>query len=200
MSTTSVLMFWFVIFFLLGGAWYIFDRSKGQKLYRWWHNLTHENELSAEEAQGFIFKRKTSPRFSVAVFLSVVQVGIIAFFTHETLLTFIMIWFFGIPALMLGFILGPIIDRLWKKKETVFAVIDSVESGETKIGVEPMVKAARTAVGSVFERGREVLNPQRERERESVVPPTKVEAPTTTPPKDPPIDGRQAIKDFTGKE
>ena len=205
-------LFCFLAFFVLGTIWYIADRTKGQLLFRWFYTMTHEKGAVPTETRGFIYNRKTSPRFAVAVVLSTLQVAIMALFLQgEGMFTLFLIWLFGIPALMLGFILGPIFDRFWQKKEAVFDKIDRIESGEDSISDTLSAEAARQMLKTAVKKGADVLkggglhsshdagptSGSTSTSSPSSAPTASAPKPENQPP--PEIDGRAAIQRFANR-
>jgi hypothetical protein len=148
--------------------------------------MTHEKPLPAGMDQGFIYKQKTHYRFYVAVFLSSIQVMIIAHFSSDNVLTYFLIWLLGIPALLLGFLLGPQVRRLWGEKEKIFQSMD--KAGESDAPLMPKAK-------NIFQQWwKDLLSAcARWKSRSATAPP----AAKPPDPPEPEIDGRESINNFT---
>lgn len=142
-----------LMYLLLGALWHVIDRAIGVSVYRWYYAMTHETPLAADEKKGFICQRRARARFAAAValalFHSVLLMRYAAFPAIDTLVSF----FIQVPILMMGFYLGPLVQRIWKGKEEVFEAVDKLEQGEISVkdeisGVsEKAVTAVRELVG-----------------------------------------------------
>lgn len=151
-ASSSFLLSWCLVFILAGAVLYVFDRSIGRRIYRWWYDMTHEHPLDAEHDCGFLYHRKANTRFSVAVILTLVQ-GAIAIAHHEsTLPNEVLSMIVEVPSLMVGFYLGPWLDRFWGRRDKVFATVDQFEQGERVLSSEIhdlSVRAVSTVVESL---------------------------------------------------
>lgn len=128
---------WLLVFLVVGIIWYVLDRALGVHLYRWFYNMTHRDSLPGGVVRGFIHGQKARMRFVIAVILSIVQSGfIIASIQIANPLAELLSFFLQIPVVMGGFYLGPIIYRVWERKENLFEQMDRIESGEISIGKE----------------------------------------------------------------
>lgn len=134
-NLTSYLVFWIVMFVVLGAFWYVVDRQYGQRLYRFWYGLTHEHPLPGSVQRGFVFNRKTRHKALMATLLSTAQ-SIVAVMTvaQPNLLVELILWIVEVPVTLLGFAIGPWVFSLWRRKDEVFDAIDEIESGEKGIG------------------------------------------------------------------
>src|SRR5262249_4314919 len=59
-----------------GAVLYVVDFHLGVRLYRWWYDLTHGEQLPADLRRGFIHDRKANARFTTAMLVSLGQNGI----------------------------------------------------------------------------------------------------------------------------
>ena len=133
-NLTSYIVFWMVMFVLLGTFWYIVDRRYGVKWYRRWHNLTNEKSLPDDVEVGFIFNRKSRHKALMAGILSTVQT-VLALFSIESinLLVELILWIVEVPMTMLGFMIGPWGYKLWLGRGEVFDALDEINA-KTKPG------------------------------------------------------------------
>jgi len=148
MNTTALswLFFTQLVYVVVAWIFYAIDRTRGKDLYRWCYNLTHEDVLSQETIRGFICGRTGKVQVRAALVLSILVTLCMAFFVQKGAV----IWFFtgtlGFLTTIVGFILGPVIAKLWAKRETVYSAIDTMEAGETP----EIVKEAKRSLISRF--------------------------------------------------
>ena len=133
-NMTSYLVFWIVMFVILGAFWYVVDRRFGQGVYRFWYRLTHENPLPNDVRRGFVYNRKTRHKAFMAAVLSTAQsVVTVMNIEQVNLLVELILWIVEVPVTLLGFGIGPWVYKLWNRKDEVFDAIDDLESGEKSI-------------------------------------------------------------------
>lgn len=133
-NLTSYIVFWMVLFVLLGTFWYIIDRRYGVKWYRFWYKLTNKEPLHDDVDVGFIFNRKTRHKVMMAGMLSTVQtVAALASIDSINLLVELILWIVEVPMTMLGFIIGPWTYKLWRGRNDVFEALDEINAKD-KIG------------------------------------------------------------------
>ena len=188
MEFLTILLFWVLVYLVIGGALYNLDYQYGSRLYMWWYAMTHKEPLVETDRRGFIHGRKSRQRFTVALLSSLVIVLALGRFMTSNILFAALIWISGIPALMAGFYFGPPILRLWNKKNVMLDTLDDIESGEKAVGT-----VLRGAAQTVKERvvGQGVSQPAQQ-----------VAAPEPTPPEpvQPQEDPRAALDRFTGRK
>ncbi|MGJ8638460.1 MAG: hypothetical protein ACSHYA_03630 [Opitutaceae bacterium] len=149
-SYTSYIIFWMVIFVLLGAFWYIVDRMHGVRWYRRWYRLTHSDPLPANIVVGFIYNRRSRHKVVMATVLSTVQT-FIALTSVETLnlLVELVLWIVEIPMVMLGFAIGPLAFKLWKRKDEMLDAVDDFEQSHFGESEDAKVSSAKkTATAS----------------------------------------------------
>lgn len=122
---------------LLGALWYNLDRAYCLRLYRWWHGMTHEHPLPPEVNRGFVYGQPTKVRAFAALLLStLIAVVALPSSTRDYALTELLLWAGGVPGIILGFLLGPYVYTLWRRRETVFDTVDRIERGDVDISDE----------------------------------------------------------------
>ena len=134
MSTlTSYIVFWMVLFVLLGAFWYIIDRRFGVKWYRFWYKLTNKDPLPDDVEVGFIFNRKSRHKALMATGLSTIQT-VAALYSIESinLLVELILWIVEVPMTMLGFMIGPWAYKLWRGRGDVFDALDEINAKDKK--------------------------------------------------------------------
>lgn len=133
-NITSYLVFWIVMFVILGAFWYVVDRRYGQRAYRAWYRLTHEKPLPEGVQRGFVFNRRTRHKALMATLLSTTQSVIaVASIAQPNLLVELILWIVEVPATLLGFAIGPWVYKIWARRGEVFDAIDDLESGEKSL-------------------------------------------------------------------
>jgi hypothetical protein len=90
-----------------------------------------------------------------------------------------------------GFYLGPAVERLWRKKDPLLAVVDKLESGETTVGAE-MKRVTESVAGSVRE---SFAAPP----ADAAVPPAPRAEPAPPPPPPEP-DPEEALRSYTKRQ
>ena len=109
------IVFWSIIFFFVGAFWQIIDSILGVKVFRIWYNLTHKEPLMPEIRRGFITKRGSKANAFWAFIGSLVLCLLFVFQGDAGSLTKMMLWFLGIPVIMIGFYFGgPGLEKMWK--------------------------------------------------------------------------------------
>ena len=130
---TSYIIFWMVLFVILGAFWYIIDRRFGVRWYRLWHKLTNKAPLPDDVEVGFIFNRKSRHKALMATGLSTLQT-VAALYSIESinLLVELILWIVEVPMTMLGFLIGPWAFKLWKGRADMFEALDEINAKDTK--------------------------------------------------------------------
>lgn len=176
-----------------GAVLYVIDRHTGTRVYRWWYNTTHKNQLSANDEHGFIHQRRAHSRFSAALFIAFMQNVLAVWGKFESTGSAILWFSLEVPALMVGFYLGPFINRIWERKKIVLDEIDRLESKEITFGQE--IKRAATLLHET------VITPQLERlkseERTHLAEKQVAEEPEKRQESEPEIDPKEYIRKFT---
>lgn len=133
-NITSYLVFWIVMFVILGAFWYVVDRKYGQRLYRFWYGLTHEKPLPESVRRGFVYNRKTRHKALMATLLSTAQsVVAVMSIAQPNLLVELILWIVEVPVTLIGFAIGPWVFNIWRRKDEMFDAIDDLGSGEKDI-------------------------------------------------------------------
>jgi len=121
------IVFWSIIFFFVGAFWQIIDSILGVKVFRIWYNLTHKEPLMPEIRRGFITKRGSKANAFWAFIGSLVLCLLFVFQGDAGSLTKMMLWFLGIPVIMIGFYFGgPGLKKMWKKRDIFFEKFDGL--------------------------------------------------------------------------
>ena len=125
---TSYIIFWMVVFVMLGAFWYIVDRLHGVRWYRRWYKLTHRDPLPQNVVVGFVYNRRSRHKVVMAAVVSTVQT-FVALTSLESLnlLVELILWIVEIPMVMVGFAIGPLVFKVWKRKDTMLDAIDDFE-------------------------------------------------------------------------
>ena len=142
----SYIVFRILVALLLGIVAYVVDRRRGARLYRWWYGMTHEFPLSPEVLRGYICSQPAKKRALVAVVLASAVTVLTVLFTKVEPLHELVVWLASIPALFVGFLLGPSVNRLWQKRDDVFGAVDQWEKGE--IDLSAKLKTRSAGIGS----------------------------------------------------
>lgn len=129
----SQIILWAIIFIAIGALWYVIDRRIGVRLYRWWHDLTHEKPLPPEMHCGFVYNQRARVRLTTATIVAIVQslLAIVGGAANPFVELFTLV--LEVPLLMVGFYFGPFLYRLWEKKDHILDTVDRLESGELDI-------------------------------------------------------------------
>lgn len=135
-DSAAFFLSWFLVFLLCGGMLYIVDRSTGVRVRRWFYDMTHEHPRSDGQEFGFIYNRPARNRFTCAVFLSVLQSVCAVTEGVSSLTNEILSVFAEVPCLMLGFYFGPLLYRVWSRREKVFDTVDQIERGDISLKEE----------------------------------------------------------------
>lgn len=151
-NLTSYIIFWMVLFVLLGTFWYIVDRRYGVKWYRFWYKLTNKDPLPDDVEVGFIFNRKSRHKAIMAGMLSTIQtVAALATIDQINLLVELILWIVEVPMTMIGFMLGPWTYKLWRGRDEVFEALDEINSKD-RIGKPlPSEESTKTPPREVVE-------------------------------------------------
>ena len=129
---------------LEGAILYVLDRHAGVGIYRWWHDITHKNRLPVSEDRGFIYQRKANAKFTFAIVVTLIQNALLIWRAGTNPLAAAISIPVEVVALLIGFYLGPFLNRLWERRRPVLDVVDRIESGETTVAGE-----ARKVVESI---------------------------------------------------
>lgn len=170
-------IFWLIIYVLLGAIWYNADRLYFTGLYRWWYKITHKDPLPENVKKGFIYNQTTKNKIFWASVISTVQSLTMIFNSDVNPLTELLLWFAEIWVTMIGFHLGRPIYRLWKKKEKAFETWDKIESGEIDVKgvVAGKIHDAENAVHEAFTVEEETIVPAEKPKETNAKPNTKSE-------------------------
>ena len=116
------------MFVILGAFWYVIDRRRGVKWYRIWYRLTHKDPLPSDITVGFIYNRRSRHKVVMATLLSTVQT-FIALLSVESLnlLVELILWIVEIPMMMVGFAIGPLVFKIWRRKDDMLDAVDDLE-------------------------------------------------------------------------
>ena len=102
-NITSYLIFWIVMFVILGAFWYVVDRRFGQGVYRFWYRLTHEKPLPENVRRGFVYNRRTRHKAFMATILSTIQsVLVLVNMENFNPLVELILWIVEVPVTLLG--------------------------------------------------------------------------------------------------
>lgn len=135
-GSASFFISWFLVFVLAGAVFYVADRLRGVRIYRWIYDMTHQHPLPKDIARGFIYNRKANARFALAVIISGLQSVIAVMDGISSTSNEILSLFIEVPCLMIGFYFGPAIYKIWERREAVFDSVDKLESGELSLKKE----------------------------------------------------------------
>ncbi|WOO41697.1 hypothetical protein [Rubellicoccus peritrichatus] len=125
---TSYIVFWMIMFVILGAFWYIIDRRYGVKWYRLWYRLTHKDPLPDNIAVGFVYNRRSRHKAVMAAVLSTLQTFVALYSVQSlNLLVELVLWLVEIPMTMIGFMIGPFAFKLWGRKDEMLDAIDDLE-------------------------------------------------------------------------
>ena len=190
-DSAAFFLSWFLVFMLCGAVLYIFDRSRGVKIWRWFYDMTHEHPLDAGKEFGFIYNRPARNRFTIAVILSLLQSGCAIMEGASSLTNEILSIFAEVPCLMFGFYLGPTFFRIWARREKVFDTVDQLEKGEISLKKE-VQEVSHKALESV----KDALGQMTEHEKPE---PAKVVAPEPVKEPEPAIDPKEYLGKYINK-
>jgi len=129
---------------MLGAFWYIVDRLHGVRWYRRWYRLTHEEPLPQNVTVGFVYNRRSRHKVVMATVVSTAQT-LVALTSVESLnlLVELILWIVEIPMVMVGFAIGPLVFRVWKRKDTMLDAIDDFE--QSHFGGEDVKQSVKAA-------------------------------------------------------
>jgi hypothetical protein len=139
---TAYISFRIILGVLLGIATYSLDRRFGVRSYRWWYDMTHEQPLAEPMQHGFVFNKPTRVKAFVALVLSSIVSVISVYTAASNPLAELVLWVVTIPAMMIGFVIGPHFYKLWQKRDKVFDTVDKWERGEIDLSDELKAKSA----------------------------------------------------------
>lgn len=192
MNTSSLSWLFFTQLVYLVASWifYAIDRNWGRGLYRWWYNLTHEDVLTKETIRGFVCGRTARAQVRMAFVLSIVTTLLMTIFVQKGAVIWFGTWVLGFFTTIVGFVLGPMIAKLWAKRETVYTAIDKIEAGEVPEEVEKVKKSLLARLSGWWpkrsrppEAPAAPVNPVAHSVEEPETDATVVEASVSTPPK-----------------
>jgi len=121
-----------IIFIAIGIGVYIVDWEYGSRFRAWWHNLTHsdEEQISAEETEGFIHKQPTKRKLFAAVIICLLQsIASVRYGPVNALFELLTVPL-EIVAIIVGFYLAPGAYRHWTKRDDLFEWVEEVEGGK----------------------------------------------------------------------
>jgi hypothetical protein len=189
--TASYVLSGLVVGVLEGAVLYILDSRVGVRAYRWWYGLTHRDPLPPGVRRGFVYDRKANARFTAATIVSLLQNGLAYELGFVDPLKAMLAVLVEVPVIMGGFYLGPFVERLWRKKDPLLAVVDKLESGETSVRAE-VKRMTESVAGSVRE---SLAAPA-----EEVPPPTAPRVEPAPPPPPPEPDPAEALRSYTKRQ
>ena len=196
---TSYVVFRIMLAILAGAVAYVLDRRWGAGLYAWWYRMTHSKPLPDGVMRGYIFGQPAKVRATAATVLSTIVTALCIMFANVNALTELFMWVAGIPSLFVGFLLGPLSDRLWRRRDSMFDAVDKWEQGEVDLSRE--VKERTTSLGgrlSGWLKGLFAHAPNRPSQAEK---PPQIEPPKETlPAPDPDQLVEQFVKPRTPKD
>ena len=185
---TSYIIFWMVMFVILGAFWYVLDRRHGVKWYRFWFRMTHKDPLPDDVVVGFIYNRRSRHKVVMATILSTLQT-FIALFSVDTLnlLVELILWIVEIPMTMVGFAIGPLVFKIWRRKDEMLDAVDDLEQkylgGDEERKPEPKVESKPEPEPPVEEKKEEVKpEPVEEKPKEEPAPEKKDDDDDDEPP------------------
>ena len=208
---TSYIVFWMIIFILLGAFWYVADRRFGVKWYRIWHGLTREKPLPENVDVGFVYNRRSRHKLIMATFLSSVQTAV-ALISVESLnlLVELVLWIVEVPMTMIGFAIGPWAFKLWRNKNEMLDTLDDLEkSASAFLKDEHADSEAETgSEGEGSEGGDEGSKPAPTEPMEQIEQPSPPESGSDAKPDsksegnddDEPEDPRDMIRRYTSRD
>ena len=129
-SALAMLLFEMIVFVVAAWGAYALDRRYGQRWYRKFYDISHEKPLSADVIRGFICGRQGQTKVIMALVLSLVVTLLLATFSEGNILRWFFTWVLGAVAALFGFITGPLVTSLWKKRTRAYTVIDELELGK----------------------------------------------------------------------
>ena len=135
-SSTSEFFVRMIVFMVAAWVVYAADRKFGRVWYRKWYDFSHEQPLPAETVRGFVCGRSGRSHCTKSLLLSlVVVVGMASLGQHDTsTLTWIFTWMFGVVVTLSGFITGPLVVKIWNRREKVFETVDHLQDGHINPG------------------------------------------------------------------
>ena len=151
----SYVVSWLAAFAVVGALWYVADRKVGIYLYRWIYDLSHEKGLPRETVKGFIYNQRARSKFTAATVLAVIQTAVAISRGGGNPVLEIVTFFAEIPAMLVGFYIGPFFFRMWERKDTILDKMDEFESGETTIAKE-LKSAGDKALHAVREAAQQI--------------------------------------------
>lgn len=149
---------WIILFIVFGGFFYLLDRWFGVSIYRWFYNMTHKDPMPENVVKGFLHNQKAKIRCANACVLALF-LSLINYYSDEKAnpLYAFLNWIMQVPLVFIGFCLGPILFKLWGKKDKLFQTVDKIESGE--IGVSDKIKnAAQSVAKDIAKKASETVN------------------------------------------
>jgi hypothetical protein len=140
-----------IVYLVVAWIVYAFDRKLGKSCYRWWYDWSHEENLPQETVRGFICGRPGKTQCNMALILSILVTAGLATFSEGRSLSWFFTWIFGVIATVFGFVSGPLVMKLWGKREKVYETIDRLEAGEIKTpeAMEKVEKTLRSRMSAI---------------------------------------------------
>lgn len=149
---------WIIVFIVYGAFFYFLDRWVGVSIYKWYYDMTHKTPLGADIEKGFLHNQKAKVRFVNACVLALF-LSILNYYCSDKLnpLYAFLSWLIQVPLVFIGLCIGPVLYRLWCKKDKLFKTVDEIENG--KIDVTKKIKdVAQSVKKDIFDKGSSVIN------------------------------------------
>ena len=131
------LLWWSLIFMMIGASAYVTDCKLGVKLYtkiqKWWKPPIEGVPLVE---RGFIYNRSNKTRWKYAAILSGIWIVIMIGWRHEDPRTEIIVMFVLPFSTFIGFLIGPLYLRFKQTREELLTKLDEVESGKINLRKE----------------------------------------------------------------
>ena len=197
MTLTEYVLFWSIMFCLIGVVSYLLDFRFGGGLRTSWYNMTHRDQLPDEEIRGLIYRQNFSTRLQSAVLIGVMGSLIVVYETRRPM-AILFLWIIAIVSVFLGFKLGPIVERLWRGRQKAIHALERIETDgiDVKKGTQVAVHYVQARVSDVLHHGHHpspVITPDPVVEKPSSPPPEKSDE---EPEK---VDPRDLIKKFINR-
>ncbi len=120
---------WMAFYVTFGIFCYILDRMYMPRFFTWWYNMFHEKERQLVKPIGFIYGHRTAYKFVFATIVSTVQSLTLFFWSqfHSNPFVELVLWFFEIPAMVLGFVAGYWLYPVWEKRFVLYKAADLLD-------------------------------------------------------------------------
>jgi len=140
-----------IVLLFEGAVFYVIDKHLGVRIYKWWYGLTHKDPYppgAQEYGCMCIYSRRAHMRFSAATSIALMQNGILFWSGVVNPIPLILSIPIEVVLLMAGFYAGPLLNRLWERKDPLLEIVDKIDKGETTVLSE--VKKAADSVRDSF--------------------------------------------------